>query len=137
MSLPACFPLVNTSIFSNIELEISASETPEALQTLVNKVFNELSIIESTLTSQLAFLDPINALVTPPGANLSEIVTWISSLITDFITPMIKPLVTMAAQLAALPAYITEITAAIESAAAAKFPGISITIPPITIGCSL
>jgi hypothetical protein len=41
----------------------------------------------------------------------------------------------MAAQMAALPAEIAAVTAALE-AAASKL-GVSITIPPVTIGCTL
>ena len=136
MALPQCFPLINTDLFANLSLQINAAETPEALQNLVNEAFQQLSLIESTLTSQLAFLGPVDALITPPGANPTAIVTWITSLINDFLTPMLKPLITMAAQLAALPAEIALLTAAIESAAL-KFPGVTITIPPVTIGCTL
>jgi hypothetical protein len=91
-------------------------------------------LVESTLTSQIQFLGLLTAFLTPPGANLSEIVTWITGLI-KFLEQMYLPYVNAAAQLAALPAQISAITAALEAAAARL--DVSITIPPVTIGCSL
>jgi hypothetical protein len=137
MTMPPCFPLINLQFFSNLESEINGAVSAEELQSLINRVFGEISVLESTLTSQLAFLGPIEALLTSPASNPGAIVTWITTLITDFLTPILKPVIVMTAQLAELPIQIAALTAAIESVAASKFPAISITIPPISIGCSL
>lgn len=135
MTLPSCFSLLNADYFSNIQTNIGACKTGAELQALVNDVFASISLLESTITSQIAFLGPIEALLTPPTSSLGSIVTWITSFITDYLTPMLKPYAIYASQLTALAAEVTTLTAAITAAAANL--GVSITIPPITIGCTL
>jgi hypothetical protein len=135
MSLPPCFTLLNAAFFENYILQIGNCDTAAELQSLTNAVMAELSLLESTLTSQISFLAPIEALLTAPESNPAAIVTWITSFITDFLTPFLKPYVIMAEQLAAIPVEIALLVAAIEAAAARL--GVSITIPSVTIGCTL
>ena len=132
--MTACFEILNDDYFNNLILQIDAAITPEELQAIVNQAFADLQTLESTITSQLSYLEPIEALLTAPSANLAAIVTWITSFITEVLTPIYKPYITMTAQLAALATQIAELTAAIKSAEASlavEFPSISITIPTI------
>lgn len=128
-----CFPLINTAFFTNLIPSINAAATEEELQALVNKYSADLSQLEGTLTSQLAFMAPLLAVLTPP-TDLGELVTWAGKIITVF-TNMYKPFVVMTAQLAALPAEIATLTAAVEAAAEGK--GFHIDIPPIAPSCTL
>lgn len=132
--MTACFPLLNSQYFDNLVLSVNAAQTEAELQALVNTVYADLSLIESTITSQLAFLAPINALLTVPGANFGDIITWITGVI-GVLTQMYAPFITMTAQLAALPADIASLSAAIASAAASK--GFTITIPSVSVVCEL
>jgi hypothetical protein len=134
MSLPSCFDLLNADFFSGYNTQISSVTNQAELQALADRIMADLSLVESTLTSQMSFLTPLLALLTPPGANLAQIVTWITGLIT-FLQEMYKPYANAVAQIAALPAEIATLTAAIEAAASRL--GVSITIPPVTIGCTL
>lgn len=131
---PPCFDLLNLEYFTNLTLQINATESEIGLQVLVNTVFADLSVLESTITSQLAFLAPINVLLTPPGANFSDIINWITGMI-GVLTLMYQPFITMTAQLPALTIQIAALTAAIEAQATLK--GFSITIPTISIVCEL
>ena len=149
-ALPSCFSLLNLDYFNNILAQINAlsgSIPPNAtlaeltaiaaeLQSTIDDIYADISLLESTITSQIALLGPLVALLTAP-TNLGEIVTWLSSFVTDFLTPYLKPYETYAAQLIALNAQVAILTAAIEELASTKLPGITITIPPITIGCTL
>lgn len=132
--MTACFTLLNDDYFNNLILQINSAVTPDELQSIVNQAFADIQTLESTITSQLAYLEPISALLTAPGANLTAIVTWITTFITTVLTPIYKPYITMTAQLISLATQIAKLTAAIESAQASlsiNFPNISINIPAI------
>jgi hypothetical protein len=135
MSLPSCFSQLNPAFFENLIPSINTCATQAELQVLANQIMAEISLLESTLTSQVAFLEPIQALLTAPGANVTALATWIENFITGFLTPYFKPYLIMAAQLTALAAEVTTLVSAIE--AAAENIGVEIVIPPITIGCTL
>ena len=136
-TLPPCFPILNLEYFTNIQDQISAFEVADAaaFQDLVNEVFGQLSLLESTIQSQITFLEPINLLLTPPGIDPSAIVTWITSFINDVLTPLVKPYITATEQLAALAIAIENLTISIEAAEIRL--GISIEIPTISISCTL
>jgi hypothetical protein len=134
MSLPTCFPILNTNFFGNLVNEINGATSEAQLQALVTRAFAEISMMESTLTSQLAFLEPIEALLTPP-TNLAQLVTFAQSVITNVIEPLLKPVLNVPLQLAAIATEVATVTAAIEAIASGK--GFSITIPSISIGCTL
>jgi len=133
-ALPACFPLINANYFNNIETQIGVVVSAAELQALTNRVMAELSLLESTLTSQLSFLAPINALLTAPAANLGAIVAWITNMIV-VLEEMYKPYVNIVAELAALPAIIAALVAAIEAAALRL--NVTITIPSVGVICTL
>src|SRR5471030_549328 len=94
MSLPKCFDLLNIKFFDNISVHVEARETIEELQALVDTVFTDISMLESTLTSQIPLLEPLNALLTIPAVNPAAMVAWITTFINDFLNPILKPYVT-------------------------------------------
>lgn len=132
--MSACFPLLSAVYFENLLLSIGAAQTQEELQALVDDVYGEISILESTITSQLALLAPIEALLVAPGANLTDIVDWITGMI-GVLTNMYRPFLTMTAQLTAIAGEVATLTAAVDAAAALR--GFTIAIPPISIVCEL
>lgn len=133
--LPNCFPILNLDWFLNIQAQVGACKTLEELQALVDDVFAEISLLESNIQSQIDALTKINILLTIPGANLTDIITWITGVINDVLTPLAKPLITLLAQIAEITAQVAALTASIESAASKL--GITITIPTISIICKL
>jgi hypothetical protein len=134
MSLPKCFDLLNTAYFTNLAARIEGAGSETELQTVVNDMIADLSMLESTITSQIALLEPINALLSAP-ANPTQVITWIGNFITGFLTPYVAPYVNLASQLTAIGTQVATLTSTIESVAAAK--GWSVTVPSITIGCTL
>lgn len=136
MPLPTCFSLLNLAWFENITVQFNNVQTATELQDLVNSAYAEISLLESNIVSQEALLNPVLALLTAP-TDLAEVLTWIPNFITSFLTPYLNPSITMPLQIAEIAAQVADLTAAINAVAALKFPGITITIPPITIGCTL
>lgn len=150
MSLPKCFQILNLAYFENLELSLlgigdavppnaSVAELQEIanqLQAMVDEVYGDISLLESTITSQIALISPIVALLTAP-TNPTELLTWVQTFITSFLTPYVIPFTTGTNQLIALGVQVADLTAAIENLASTKLPGFTITIPPIVIGCSL
>lgn len=132
--LPNCFGILNEAHFANLVLSINAAASAEELQALINAAFADISMLQSTLESQITFLGPLAAVLTPPGADPGKIVTWITSLIA-VLEQMYKPFLTYAEQLIALAAAVATLSAAI--AAAASLNGFSITIPSIEVSCTL
>ena len=136
MSLPKCFDLLNLDYFVNIQFQIENAQSATELQDLVNEVYGQISLLESTLQSQLDSLTAMAELIIDP-LNLGEVISWISNFINAFLKPLLNPTIVIPAQLAAIAAQVADLTAAIEAVNAAKFPGVTINIPEITIGCKL
>lgn len=137
MTLPSCFGLINQSIFDNFTAQMNAADSGSELQEMLNTLYNDLSVLESTIQSQLQYLANIESLLVPPSVDLSAIVTWVTSFINDFLQPIIGPAAKMAAQLLAIEAQLVQINAVAEQIAATKFPGFNLFIPVITIGCKI
>lgn len=137
MSLPKCFNLLNIGYFDNITVQVQACQTIEELQALVDGVFADISMLESTLTSQITLLEPINALISMSITDLPSVISFITNLINDVIKPIVGPYVTAVAQIALLTEQVTTLIASIEQFKELKFPTLTINIPSITIGCSL
>ena len=146
MSLPSCFNILNLAYFENVIAQVNALKAqilalPAAeraaltlqLQTFIDQIFADISMLEANIESQIAYLLPIQALLTAPGENLAEIVTWITNTIT-YLTQLFAPYATYAAQLIALGTEVASITTTLEEIVAA---GIVIDIPTIEIVCQL
>lgn len=68
----------------SIEDRIDSINSCEALQEAADSIKAELDAMLSDIEAQISALLP---LITPPGANLGEIVGWITSLIATFTGP--------------------------------------------------
>ena len=119
--------LVNVQHFKNLTASMKGAESCEELQKLVTEAMQSIAAVEKALVDELARINEILALLTPPGANLTAIVTWITKLITNFIGPMTKPSITMAAQIAEILSAINELKSAI-SDIQLNFPSCSISV---------
>lgn len=135
MPMPSCFAVLNAGYFESILGQIHAVTTAAELQALVNEVYGTLSLLVSTIDSQLTLLGPLEALLVAP-TDLASVITWITNMIV-YLENQVAPLAKYAAMVTALTAEVATMTAAIEAVAAAKFPGISITIPPVAAFCTL
>lgn len=119
--------LVNVQHFKNLTASLKGAESCEELQKLVTEAMRSIAAVEAALVDELARINALLALLTPPSVNLTAIVTWITKLITNFIGPMTKPSITMAAQIAEILAAINDLKAAI-SDIQLNFPSCSISI---------
>lgn len=123
-------PLLNTEYFSNLTDSIGSCSSCEQLQDLTDEAFQSIGDLKNSIADEMEKLAPIFALLTAPGANLGQIVTWITGFITNVLTPMYKPYLTYTAQLVELTTAVAELAAAIQSASH-RFPSCDITIPTI------
>ena len=123
--------MFNTDYFSSVTNRINAATSCAELQSLVNEIWPSLQGVLDAINAQSALLQPIEALLAAPGADLTALATWIQNFITAFLTPYYKPYAILATQLSDLTAQITALTAAVASAEA-RFLNCSITIPSIT-----
>jgi hypothetical protein len=141
LSMPLCFPTLNTQWFTDLQAQINAyhgstnAQVPPELQKLIDAAYGDIALLKSTITSQLAFLGPLQALLAAPAADLAKIVTWISDYINAALLPMVAPIAKFNAQLMALEGQLAATTAAIESLASAN--GWSINIPGTDPFCNL
>lgn len=135
MPLPLCFADLNADWFAQIVTQIDAVQSADELQGLVNQVYSTIGFLNSTVESQLGYFAALDALLIAPG-NLSQLVTWAADVIV-FLTQMYAPFATMTAQLTAITAQVATMTAAVEAVAAAKFPGVTITIPSVAAFCEI
>ena len=119
--MTSCFQLINLEYFENIIVQINNIGTAEELQALVNQLYAQISLMESTLTAQLDLVLPLELLVEPP-TNLSSVINFITAFQNDFIRPLMVPIVSIQAQLVAIPAQMVEVAAAITAVAESKFP---------------
>jgi hypothetical protein len=136
MSLPKCFDILNDGYFDALSLRIHAAGSPVELQALVNEAYAQLSLLQSTIESQIAALGPIEALLISP-TDLPGLITWAQNLITSFLGPYFAAYAKLLAQVTALATKVADLEADITAVAALKFPEVEITIPGISIGCRL
>jgi hypothetical protein len=118
---------LNTDYFSSLTAQVNQCTSCAELQAVATEAMGALNAQLTEITALEAAFAAIQSLLTPPGANLSEIVTWITTLINDYLGPQLAAYAKYTAQVAALTAEIATLTAAINSAAA-KFADCSITI---------
>jgi hypothetical protein len=132
--MAACFGTLPTAWFTQLQARIAVVQTPEELQAIVNEAFHTIALLQSTIASQLAYVEAVEALLTAP-INPTEVITWIGNFITSFLTPYVKPLVNLAAQVTALEAEVATLTTAITTAEARL--AAEITIPSTAAFCTL
>ena len=134
--LPKCFDILNDGYFANMQDALHATGNPVQFQQLINDIFADLSLLISTITSQIEALGPIAALLQAP-TDLAAVISWINDLINSVLGPYIIAYAKLVAQVAAITQMVADIQATIESIKDLKFPDIDIEIPSITIGCKL
>lgn len=122
--------LVNSVHFSNLTKSIKAARSCEELQALADEMSESLSALKSGISAELASLQPMLALLQAPGANLAELVNWISNFIKAYLTQMAQPALVYATQLAELELQIATLASAI-SDAASRFTSCSVSMSGI------
>lgn len=121
---------INTEYFEGLQKSIEGCASCEQLTEVVNEAFASVGDTITSMTDQLAALEPLMALLEPPAANPAEIVTWLTDFITGYLTPQLKPVINLPIQLAQISAQMAELPALIE-AKMAQFPSCSVPIPPL------
>jgi len=121
---------VNLDYFEGLKRSIEGCSSCEQLQEVTAETFASVSELMTSMTAQLAALQPLLALLEPPTANPAQIVTWITDFISLYLTPQVRPVLTIPVQLAAITAQMAELPALIE-AKMAQFPSCSVPIPPL------
>lgn len=124
---------INLDYFQGLQKSIEGCSSCEQLQEVTAEVFTSVTATMTSMTEQLAVLEPLMALLEGPAANPAAIVTWITSFITDYLTPQLKPVINLPIQFAAITAQMAELPAII-AAKAAQFESCSVPIPPLPPG---
>lgn len=120
----------NPEPFERLADQINAVRTCEELQALADQALQSANTLLAGIGAQLAALKPIMALLTAPGANPAQIVTWITDFISAFLQPYVQPMMVLPAQIAGVSAAIANLQSAI-TAAASRIGSCSIELPPI------
>jgi hypothetical protein len=131
-SLPGCYTPLDTSWFDSVIGQINSVTTATQLQRLVDEVYGDIALVNSTIESQLAYIEPLLALVTAP-TDPAEVITWITNFISGFLEPLVAPYTKYATQAAALEAQVISMTAEIEAQATRN--NWTIAIPPVDPYC--
>lgn len=108
--------LIDLQFYDNLIDSVNEVQTCEELQAIAADALASITDAQTAIALEMAKVQPMLALLVAPSANLTQIVTYITDLITLFITPMVKPTITYAAQLATMTAKIAELAAAIQAA---------------------
>lgn len=124
---------VNIAYFDGLKKSIEGCASCEQLQEVTAQTFESVTATMTSMTAELERLQPLLALLEPPGANLSQLVTWITDFIEGYLRPQFGPALTIPVQLAAITAQMAELPAII-AAKAAQFESCSVPIPPLPPG---
>lgn len=127
---PQATQLVNPAHFSNLTKSFNGAQSCEQLQSLVSDAFESLAAVKSEINAELAKLQPLLELLHIPGANLTEIVTWIKNFVEGYLTAMLGPVTTYTAQLAQFELQLAALGLAVEQAAS-RFPSCSVSVPAL------
>lgn len=124
---------INLDYFEGLKKSIEGCASCEQLQEVTAQTFESVTATMTSMTDQLVQLQPLLALLEPPGANLSQLATWITDFITGYLEPQLKPVISLPIQFAAITAQMAELPAII-AAKAAQFESCSVPIPPLPPG---
>lgn len=124
---------INLDYFEGLKKSIEGCASCEQLQEVTAETFASVTATMESMTAQLEQLQPLLALLEPPGANLSQLATWITDFITGYLTPQLKPVIALPVQFAAITAQMAELPEII-AAKAAQFESCSVPIPPLPPG---
>lgn len=123
---------VNVETFAKLRKQIETVDSCEQLQDIAGDAIASVNGVISGINEQLAAIQPILALMTAPGANPAQIVTWITSFIKAFIAPYAKPAMALPIQVAALAKEVAALNAAIETAAG-RIGSCTVPLPSVSI----
>jgi hypothetical protein len=121
---------INGAYFAALNAKLNGVGSCEELQAVTDEIMASLGAFKAAMTSELAQVTPLIALLSAPGANPTAIVTWITDFITYFLTPMTAPYTVYSEQLLGLTAQVATLTATVASKQA-EFPSCSVTVPTI------
>jgi len=121
----------NAETFAQLRKQIDSVSTGDQLQRITTQAMGSVNGVTAGITSQIAALQPILALLQPPGANPAQIVTWITDFIKAFVEPYTKPAITLPIQIAQLSTEVALLTASIQAAASRL--GAAVEIPEVVI----
>ncbi len=124
---------INLDYFEGLQQSIEGCASCEQLQQVVAETFESVGNTLTSMTAELERLQPLLALLEAPGANLSELATWITDFITGYLTPQFEPAIKLPIQIAAITAQMAQLPAIIE-AKRAQFPSCSVPSPPLPPG---
>jgi len=122
----------NAETFDRLAEQINAVQSCAELQALTDEAMQSANALLSGIGAQMAALQPMMALLTAPGANPAQIVTWITDFISAVLQPYVKPMVVLPVQIAQVTAAIAKLQAAIGTASA-RIGSCSIEMPSVTI----
>lgn len=118
---------INVDYILTLKEQVSKCTSCAELQEASAKIVKALQEQLQGMLDQMAVLEPILALLSPPS--IDDIVTWVADFIKAVLEPMIKPYYEYQLQLVELTAAITEIADLIQGLSS-KFPNCEI-VPPI------
>jgi len=122
----------NAETFERLADQISAVQSCAELQALTDEAMQSANALLAGIGAQMAALQPMMALLSPPSVNPAQIVTWITSFISTFLQPYVKPMLVLPLQIAQITAAIAKLQNAIDSAAS-RIGSCSIEMPPVTV----
>lgn len=122
----------NPEPFERLVAQLNAVTTCDELQALADQALQSANTLLAGVGAQLAALKPLMALLSAPGANPAQIVTWITDFISAFLQPYLQPMLVLPAQIAGITSAIANLQSAI-TAAADRIGSCSIELPPIEL----
>lgn len=108
--------VINVTYFDNLIKQIDDVTTCAELQSVTTSVLTQMQNQLSVIEEQLAKVQPILALLTPP-VSPDDIIDWITGLIENVIQPLAAPAAGYQAQIVAIGVKTTEITNKIQEKA--------------------
>lgn len=121
---------INIDFFKGIQDRINGCSSCDQLNGVVGEAYASVEANIDAINAQLALIQPILALLNPPSANLTQIVTWITNYITAVLTPMVAPYAIYPVALAEIAAQMAELPDIILNKSL-QFPSCSVPIPPL------
>lgn len=121
---------LNTKYYANLKRRIEGVNSCAALQEVATEAVEALAKQQAVITQQLAEIAPILQLLSPPSANLGNIVTWITNFINKFLGAQVKPYYEYQIQLVELSTQLSDVMSAL-NAAKIKFPSCDLAVPSV------
>lgn len=121
---------LNIKYFQNLTKQIEHVGSCDRLQELATEALSAVMAEQAAVQAQIDALQPILALLQPPTANLTAIVTWITDFVNGFLKPIVKPYEIYTVDLAAIAQQLADLQSAIQSAQL-RFPSCNVSLPGV------